>query len=246
MKDKHSNNRVVRAAHLPIHPAPAHPDTNELLYLQSDLQLRNKSYIKTKKRHLVPLALIKFDHRERRSGKKYRLRRDSYLKVVQAVDADLPMQRPLAVLETPSVLQDIFLADYSRSDRYLPPTKIAASYGSIGDYTNQSRRSRLDAAPAESVICVISEQQPKRPRPDAMIVPCFPNRYLAHTQTSIINNNNRLPVPHRPASLPLPVAAPTSTPASTASLHPCLIVSIMFLFLAFFLLVAYWIGNARM
>lgn len=146
----------------------------------------------------------------------------------------------------PSVLQDTFLADYSRSDRYLPPTKIAASYGSISDYTNQSRRSRLDAAPTESVIYVIPEQQPKRPRPDAMIVQCFPNRYLAHTQTSIIINNNRLPVPHRPASLPLPVTAPTSTPASTASLHPCLIFSITFLFLAFFLLMAYWIGNARM
>lgn len=235
----------MRAAHLPIHPAPAHPDTDELLYLQSDLQLRNKSYIGTKKRHLVPLTLIEFDYRERPSGKKYKLRRDSYLKVVQAVDADLPMQRPLAVLETPSVLHDTFLADYSRSDRYLPPTNNAASYGSIGDYTNQGRHLRLDAAPTESVVCVIPKQQPKRPRPDATIVPCFPNRHFANTQTSI-NNNNRLPVSHRPATLPLPVTASTSTPASTASLYPCLIVSFTFLFLAFVLLMAYWISKAGM
>ena len=54
MADKFPDNPYFRHHHLPIYPAPAHPDTGLQLFLEGGVELRRESYLKTEWRYEVP------------------------------------------------------------------------------------------------------------------------------------------------------------------------------------------------
>jgi len=94
---QYKSSKQVRALHLPIHPSPPHPDTNELLFLHGDLQLSKNSYIKTRTRYWVPLSHVRLDYRNIKSGQRFRLRADSLAKVRKAVDLSIPVKNGMTL-----------------------------------------------------------------------------------------------------------------------------------------------------
>ncbi|KAG8531632.1 uncharacterized protein KY384_003263 [Bacidia gigantensis] len=88
---RHPENRHLRDHHLPIFPSAAHPDNGILLSLDSDLQLRKKSYIKTEVQVIINVAsLIPYN----RTGKKYKLQQKSYHTLATYINFTPPTANP--------------------------------------------------------------------------------------------------------------------------------------------------------
>lgn len=80
----------IRALHLPIHPSPAHPDNGILLFLDRGLKLPKKTYVKTEKTFSLQWKLLQAEYGEPRTGRRYRLKPDSFAKLLQHVDIGGP------------------------------------------------------------------------------------------------------------------------------------------------------------
>ncbi|KAI1074253.1 hypothetical protein F5B20DRAFT_586484 [Whalleya microplaca] len=89
---KHSNDAALRLAHLPIKPCSAHPDNGMLLRLEdSSLELRKKSYVKTKSKHHIKFKSL--ETYERR-GPEYVLARSSYQDLIEYIRYTVPLTHP--------------------------------------------------------------------------------------------------------------------------------------------------------
>ncbi|GAB1317190.1 hypothetical protein MFIFM68171_07400 [Madurella fahalii] len=78
---KFPTNPRVRRAYLPIHPASPHPDTALQLHLQKPAVLRRKTYVNTREKHTVPLAILRaYDRQDLKT--RYALTRDSYKQLI--------------------------------------------------------------------------------------------------------------------------------------------------------------------
>ncbi|KAL9070755.1 MAG: hypothetical protein Q9161_004689 [Pseudevernia consocians] len=100
--DEYSSIPATRAFHLPIHPSPVHPDNGILLYLDEGLELRRKTYVKTETPRRIPWDLLQKDYRERKTSKRFRLRPESFKKLLEYSRFETPTgRRKSKVPETP-------------------------------------------------------------------------------------------------------------------------------------------------
>ncbi|KAL2054662.1 hypothetical protein ABVK25_004965 [Lepraria finkii] len=237
---RHNKNRAIRAAHLPIHPSPAHPDTNELLFLEDDLQLQNKSYVKTKERYWVPISLVRFRYCDKKSGKKYKLRSDSFQKVVSAVDIGIPIRQTIAIEGSSGAILEA-LPGYDKRSLFVAPA--VPHYGSFGGPSTTPHQ------PAQNLITAYSETQirtlPQHPKPRHTNSSGYSPTY-AHDLGSAcwdVGERQRIAAQRRATLL---ASAPTSAsrPNSPSCLAAFAFIVFMILFLTFFL-IAYWIGKVR-
>ncbi|KAI1407719.1 hypothetical protein F5Y13DRAFT_174197 [Hypoxylon sp. FL1857] len=90
--ERFKRNPNVRLEHLPIRPCHPHPDNGILLSLEDvTLELRKKSYVKTKKQHRILLAsLLPYERR----GPDYVLSRKSYQQLIQYAKFTPPAPHP--------------------------------------------------------------------------------------------------------------------------------------------------------
>ena len=51
-------NETIRQAHLPIFPCDAHPETDQLLFLEEERELRKRSYVKLNAAYEVGWGLL--------------------------------------------------------------------------------------------------------------------------------------------------------------------------------------------
>lgn len=71
---------------MPIHPSPAHPDNGILLFLDRGLKLPKKTYVKTEKSFSIHWKLLQAEYGEPRTGRRYKLKTDSFAKLLQHVN----------------------------------------------------------------------------------------------------------------------------------------------------------------
>ncbi|KAK0509610.1 hypothetical protein JMJ35_008004 [Cladonia borealis] len=88
--NEYSRVASIRASHLPIYPAPAHPDSGKVLFLDNGLRLDRDTNVKLKTRYLLPLSLINFRYCDHRTQQKYTLQSVSLNIVLDAVDSGQP------------------------------------------------------------------------------------------------------------------------------------------------------------
>ena len=62
-----------RANYLPIHPAPAHPDTGKLLFLANNIYLQKDTYVKTKTVYCIPRFLLGGEYLDKQRGQPIQL-----------------------------------------------------------------------------------------------------------------------------------------------------------------------------
>ncbi|OTA52754.1 hypothetical protein K449DRAFT_427073, partial [Hypoxylon sp. EC38] len=94
LEERFRRNPSVRLEHLPIRPCRPHPDNGILLSLEDvTLELRKKSYVKTKKQHRILLnSLLPYE----RKGPEYVLSRKSYHQLIQYAKFSPPVPHPAA------------------------------------------------------------------------------------------------------------------------------------------------------
>ncbi|KAH7118580.1 hypothetical protein B0J13DRAFT_532658 [Dactylonectria estremocensis] len=91
LKDCHWK-QDVRAAHLPVHPCDPHPDSGKLLHLESNLELRKKSYVKTTRKIRVPLDCLQSYHGPHSLHWVFSV--DSYKELMESAQFQPPMASP--------------------------------------------------------------------------------------------------------------------------------------------------------
>lgn len=101
---KYPNNRSQRSRHLPISPCAAHPDNGIRLFLEGDLQLRKKTYIKTKVKVILNIESLK---PYCRSGKEYKLRQESFTELLVYINFVQPAAQPHAPVTPQPLLPTI-------------------------------------------------------------------------------------------------------------------------------------------
>ncbi|KAF6219505.1 hypothetical protein HO133_003974 [Letharia lupina] len=95
--NEHSSIPRIRASHLPIHPSPVHPDNGILLFLDQDIELRKMSYVNTESPRQIEWALLQRHYREQRTGERFRLRPDSFAKLLDYIGSEAPLGRGTSV-----------------------------------------------------------------------------------------------------------------------------------------------------
>lgn len=110
LEERFKHNPSVRLEHLPIRPCRPHPDNGRLLSLEDvTLELRKKSYVKTKKQHRILLnSLLPYE----RKGPDYVLSARSYRELIDYAKFTPPLPHPAAravlppgrVLSQPSLI----------------------------------------------------------------------------------------------------------------------------------------------
>lgn len=100
--NEYSRVASIRASHLPIYPAPAHPDSGKVLFLDNGLRLDKDTNVKLKNRYLLPLSLINFRYCNHRTQQKYTLQSVSLDIVLGAVDYGQPAKYPPGIGDPPS------------------------------------------------------------------------------------------------------------------------------------------------
>lgn len=222
--------------HLPIAPSPAHPDTGELLFLKSSLQLQKNSYIKTKTKYWVPTSLIKHGYHDRGSGKKYKLQTKSLTKVLDAIDADTSIEYAMVSEGAQFSALNGQLADRTPP---LAPRGVPF-YGSVHQTDSNLHQ------PAKP----LSKTSPTTPLPPAKIVQ-YPANYTstsaggpADFTRHYVRNQERTASRTSPL---LPVYAQSRARHSgySASLGACMLGLFAVLLLVFFLFMAVWIHGLK-
>lgn len=71
---------------LPIYPAPAHPDSGKVLFLDNNIRLDKDTNVKLEIRHLIPLTFFNFSYCDYRTRQKYTLQSTSLEIVLSAID----------------------------------------------------------------------------------------------------------------------------------------------------------------
>ena len=102
--EKYPDNRSQRRQHLPISPCAAHPDNGVLLFLEGDMQLRKKTYIKTKVKVILKKASLT---PYCRSGEEYKLKQESFAKLLVYIKFVQPAAQPHAPVTTQPLLPTI-------------------------------------------------------------------------------------------------------------------------------------------
>lgn len=104
LEERHPYNRRIRLFHLPIAPAPRHPDNGILLELDGDLRLPKETYVKTELPCTIPWSMLRPNYRDLRSQKVLELKPRSFAQLLQYVDAGIPAERkPLKRITTARV-----------------------------------------------------------------------------------------------------------------------------------------------
>ena len=85
--ERHPYNRRIRLFHLPIAPAPRHPDNNILLELDGDLRLPKDTYVKTELPYTIPWSMLRASYRDLQSRKVLELKPRSFAQLLQYIDA---------------------------------------------------------------------------------------------------------------------------------------------------------------
>ena len=81
--------------HLPIAPAPRHPNNGILLELDGDLKLPKETYVKIHLPYMIPWSMLKTSCRDLRSGKILELKPRSFATLLQYVESRLASQPKL-------------------------------------------------------------------------------------------------------------------------------------------------------
>ena len=102
--EEYSSVASIRASHLPIYPAPAHPDSGKVLFLDNGLRLDKDTNVELKTRYLLPLSLINFRYCDHRTQQKYTLQSVSLDVVLGAVDSGQPAKYPAGIGDSPSLI----------------------------------------------------------------------------------------------------------------------------------------------
>ena len=121
---------MSRAHHLPIHPSPVHPDNGVLLFLDQDLELPKKTYVNTKTQRSIRWELLQTNYREQRTGKGFRLRQDSFVKLLNHVGFEALVGSGKS--KAPEIQRRVSVI-YPLGPDLLEPTKARnlAQYGTI-------------------------------------------------------------------------------------------------------------------
>ena len=99
LEERHPHNRRVRLFHLPIAPAPRHPDNGILLELDGDLKLPKETYVKIDLPYMIPLSMLRASYRELRSGKVLELKPLSFAQLLRYIDSKIS-SKPKLVRKT--------------------------------------------------------------------------------------------------------------------------------------------------
>ena len=102
--NEYSRVASIRASHLPIYPAPVHPDSGKVLFLDNGLRLDKDTNVKLETRYLLPLSLINFRYCDHRTQQKYTLQSVSLDIVLGAVDSGQPAKYPPGIRDSPSLI----------------------------------------------------------------------------------------------------------------------------------------------
>ncbi len=86
LEERHPYNRRVRLFHLPIAPAPRHPDNGILLELDGDLKLPKETYVKIDLPYIIPLSMLRASYRDLRSWQALELKPASFIRLLQYVE----------------------------------------------------------------------------------------------------------------------------------------------------------------
>lgn len=89
---------------MPIHPAPAHPDSGKILFLDNGLRLQKDTNVKLKTRYLLPFHLINFKYCDHRTRQKYTLQPVSLDIVCGTIDSSRPAEYPTGIGDLPSLI----------------------------------------------------------------------------------------------------------------------------------------------
>ncbi len=89
LEERHPYNRRVRLFHLPIAPAPRHPDNGILLELDGDLKLPKQTYVKIDLPYTIPWSMLRASHRDLRSRQVLELKPRSFVRLLQYVESRL-------------------------------------------------------------------------------------------------------------------------------------------------------------
>ena len=89
LEERHPYNRRVRLFHLPIAPAPRHPDNGILLELDGDLKLPKETYVKIALPYIIPRSMLRANYRDLRSRQVLELKPSSFVRLLQYVESRL-------------------------------------------------------------------------------------------------------------------------------------------------------------
>ena len=245
---------------MPIHPAPAHPDSGKVLFLDHGLRLDKDTNVKLKNRYLLPLSLINFKYCDHRTQQKYTLQSVSLDIVLGAVDSNQPAKYPAGIGDSLSPIHGPkkFIPSPSKSiiPSIPPPSKSFPSIPSP---------SKPILSPSDSVRPTYT---PRRPLAESShnVRPVTYGTYLPKA-----TNFSRVDLPQeRSFKTPLLVdvlqqhkrchydtdlerhgtcqtTSSNRTVERTRSLLPSSCAPFMFtlVFLSFFIVMAYWIAHAK-
>jgi len=79
--------REKRLSYVPIHDAPKHPDTNELLYLEQNYTLAKESYVNLKSGHEFPCSAMYWFGKHLNDDKSYVLESNSVAQLFNLLSA---------------------------------------------------------------------------------------------------------------------------------------------------------------
>ncbi|KAI2470176.1 hypothetical protein F4781DRAFT_185467 [Annulohypoxylon bovei var. microspora] len=145
------NKPNVRREHLPIRPCNPHPDNGILLSLDDvSLELRKKSYVKTKTHHRILLSSLRpYD----RHGPEYALSRKSYHQLIQHAKFSPPIPHPSSnTVSSPRHVQ--------QPNPTMPITRERR--GSYGEYVSALRGLDSPASPPRAQHSPITSPTPVR------------------------------------------------------------------------------------
>ena len=89
LEERHPYNRRVRLFHLPIAPAPRHPDNGILLELDGDLKLRKETYVKIDLPYRIPLSMLRASYRDLHSGKVLEMKPLSFAQLLRYLESTI-------------------------------------------------------------------------------------------------------------------------------------------------------------
>ena len=124
LEERHPYNRRVRLFHLPIAPAPRHPDNGILLELDGDLKLPKETYVKIDLPYMIPFSMLRASYRELRSGKVLQLKPLSFAQLLRYVESTISSNPKLLrkTLASRRVTHRSFIRDREPRSLQLVPT----------------------------------------------------------------------------------------------------------------------------